>query len=135
ENALRSISEFAIGRTITVFGCGGDRDRSKRSIMGKVAAEYSDAVIVTSDNPRSEDPMDIIRDVERGFSEINYPTDRYELIADRGEAIRRAIAIAEPNDVVLIAGKGHEAYQMLKDRTVDFDDRKEAAEAIRSLKR
>jgi len=135
ENALRSISEFAEGNVITVFGCGGDRDKTKRPIMGRIAAEYSDLVIVTSDNPRSEDPEAIIRDIERGLLEAGFPKDRYRIMPDRREAIRAAVREAGRGDVVLIAGKGHETYQILRDRTIAFDDRTEAAEAIRSLDR
>jgi UDP-N-acetylmuramoyl-L-alanyl-D-glutamate--2,6-diaminopimelate ligase len=134
ENALRSVKEFATGRVITVFGCGGDRDRTKRPIMGSIAASYSDYIIVTSDNPRSEDPELILREIEAGIIAEGYPQERYTLKADRGEAIRQAIAEAGLQDVVLIAGKGHEAYQILKDRTIDFDDRMVAAEAIHRLK-
>lgn len=131
ENALRAISEFAEGRIITVFGCGGDRDKGKRPIMGRVAAQYSDYVIVTSDNPRSEDPDAIAADILQGITGSGIERERYELIIDRTEAIRAAIAIAARGDVVLIAGKGHETYQILKDRTIDYDDREAARAAIR----
>lgn len=135
DNALRTISEFAGRRVITVFGCGGDRDRTKRPMMGRIAAEYSDVVIVTSDNPRTEDPQRIIDDIAEGIRASGYPEDRYECIADREAAIHRAIALAGRGDVVLIAGKGHETYQILHDRTIPFDDRNVAAETIRSAKR
>lgn len=135
ENALRSISEFAEGSIITVFGCGGDRDKSKRPIMGKIAAAYSDKVIITSDNPRSEDPEAIIRDIEQGLVEVGYPKERYMLLPDRAEAIRAAVREASRNDVLLIAGKGHETYQVLADKTIEFDDRAAVAEAIRSMGR
>ncbi|UVI32991.1 glutamate ligase domain-containing protein [Paenibacillus spongiae] len=108
----------------TVFGCGGDRDRTKRPVMGKIAAHYSDYVIVTSDNPRSEESGQILADIEEGLREAGYPADRYELIEDRKQAVWRAIQAAEPSDVVLLAGKGHETYQVLEDTTVHFDDRK-----------
>lgn len=135
ENALRSVCQFAEGKIITVFGCGGDRDRAKRPVMGRIAAEYSDLVIVTSDNPRSEEPMAIIQDILAGVRESGYPEDRCVPVEDRGEAIRRAVAAAEKGDVVLIAGKGHETSQVLKHGTVEFDDRQEAREAIRGLGR
>jgi len=131
ENALRSISRFAEGNIITVFGCGGDRDRAKRPVMGRIAAEYSDLVFVTSDNPRSEEPMAIIREIMEGIRESGFPEDRCEAVEDRREAIRRAVAAAGKGDVVLIAGKGHETYQILKNGTIDFDDRQVAREAIR----
>ena len=133
ENALRSIREFAGRKVITVFGCGGDRDRTKRPIMGSIATRYSDFVVVTSDNPRSEDPDFIISEVEQGIVAAGFPSESYVLLPDRREAIEKAVSMAEPGDVLLIAGKGHEAYQILKDRTIDFDDRLVAAEAIRSL--
>lgn len=130
ENALRSVSEFAEGKVITVFGCGGDRDRAKRPLMGRIAAEYSDLVFVTSDNPRSEEPMAIIHDILEGVRANGYPEDRCLAVEDRREAIRRAVEAAGKGDVVLIAGKGHETYQVLKGGTIEFDDRKEALEAI-----
>jgi UDP-N-acetylmuramoyl-L-alanyl-D-glutamate--2,6-diaminopimelate ligase len=134
ENALSTIREFVAGRIITVFGCGGDRDKGKRPIMGKIAAQYSDYVYVTSDNPRTEDPELILRDIEPGLKEIGYPTNKYEMIADRRAAIKKAIEMASPNDVVLIAGKGHETYQIMGTVKNHFDDREVAREAIRGLK-
>lgn len=131
DNALSTIKEFAQGRLITVFGCGGDRDRTKRPQMGKTAAAYSDFVFVTSDNPRSEIPEAILRDIEPGIAEAGLPRDRYELIADRRLAVQKAIDMASPNDVVLIAGKGHETYQEIMGVKHDFDDRLVAKEAIR----
>ncbi len=133
DNALRSVKEFATGRIITVFGCGGDRDRTKRPIMGRIATEYSDFVILTSDNPRSEDPNTILSEVAAGIIANGFPEERYKLVVDRAAAIKQAIGMALPHDVVLIAGKGHETYQILKDQTIDFDDRVVATNAIRSL--
>ncbi|WP_409341246.1 UDP-N-acetylmuramoyl-L-alanyl-D-glutamate--2,6-diaminopimelate ligase [Paenibacillus sp. MBLB4367] len=133
ENALATIKEFAEGRILTVFGCGGDRDRTKRPIMGNIAARYSDYVFVTSDNPRTEDPQAILLDIEPGLQEAHFPADRYELLEDRREAIKKAIEMASPGDVVLIAGKGHETYQLIGGVTHHFDDREEAREAIRGL--
>mgnify|MGYP001235177903 CR=1 FL=1 len=131
ENALSTIREFAESRVICVFGCGGDRDRTKRPAMGKIAAKYSDYVVVTSDNPRTEDPDAILQEIRAGLVEDGVGAGRYELIVDRREAIRKAIEMATPNDVVLIAGKGHETYQIIGDRTIHFDDREEAKRAIR----
>jgi len=123
ENVLRTAQGFATGRVIAVFGCGGDRDRTKRPQMGRIAAERSDYAIITSDNPRTEDPEAIARDIEAGFNEVKPPGQFYELIIDRAHAIERAVAIAAPGDVIIIAGKGHETYQIFRDRTIDFDDR------------
>ncbi|MCL6459782.1 MAG: UDP-N-acetylmuramoyl-L-alanyl-D-glutamate--2,6-diaminopimelate ligase, partial [Gorillibacterium sp.] len=134
DKALSTLREFAEKRIITVFGCGGDRDRTKRPIMGELAAKYSDFVILTSDNPRSEDPNDILVDIERGLIEFQAPIGSYERIVDRRQAIGRAIEIASSGDIVIIAGKGHETYQVLKDHTIHFDDREEAREAIRKRK-
>ncbi len=131
ENVLRTVCEFAVGRVLTVFGCGGDRDRTKRPLMGKIAAKYSSLVFVTSDNPRTEDPLLILRDIEAGLEEDGVSHDQYELIADRREAIRKAIEMASPGDVVLIAGKGHETYQLIGGVVHDFDDRVVAKEVIR----
>ncbi|MDQ0192580.1 UDP-N-acetylmuramoyl-L-alanyl-D-glutamate--2,6-diaminopimelate ligase [Paenibacillus wynnii] len=131
ENVLRTVQEFATGKVLTVFGCGGDRDRTKRPLMGKIAAKYSDHVLVTSDNPRTEDPQLILKDIEAGLTEDGISSDRYELIADRREAIRKAIEMSSPGDVVLIAGKGHETYQLIGGVVHDFDDRVVAKEVIR----
>lgn len=119
ENVLETIKQFAKGRIITVFGCGGDRDNTKRPIMGEVAAAYSDEVIITSDNPRSEDPFTILDQVEVGVKKHSVD---YVKMEDRKEAIYHALARAGQDDVVLIAGKGHENYQILKDRIIHFDD-------------
>ena len=112
-----------------MFGCGGDRDKTKRPIMGRIAAEMSDAVILTSDNPRTEDPLEIINEVDVGVKE-KIGVKPYEKIADRQEAIFVAIAMAQPGDTVVIAGKGHENYQILKDKTIHFDDREMARAAL-----
>lgn len=131
ENVLRTVNEFAEGRVICVFGCGGDRDRTKRPLMGKIAAKYSDFVLVTSDNPRTEDPDLILKDIEQGLLEESVPSERYTMIVDRRQAIHEAIEMASPADVVLIAGKGHETYQIIGTTKTDFDDRIIAKEAIR----
>ncbi|MFC5651688.1 UDP-N-acetylmuramoyl-L-alanyl-D-glutamate--2,6-diaminopimelate ligase [Paenibacillus solisilvae] len=133
ENVLKAVKEFAAGRIICVFGCGGDRDRTKRPIMGKIAAHYADYAIVTSDNPRTEDPELILQDIEAGLTEDGVDKSRYELLADRHAAIQKAVEMASPDDVVLIAGKGHETYQLIGGQTFDFDDREVAKEAIRGI--
>lgn len=119
ENVLETIKEFVKGRIITVFGCGGDRDATKRPIMGRIAAQYSDHVIITSDNPRTEDPFKILNQVEVGVKEF---AKNYDKVEDRESAIKMALQEAKAEDVVLIAGKGHENYQILKDRIIHFDD-------------
>ncbi|AOT68466.1 UDP-N-acetylmuramoyl-L-alanyl-D-glutamate--2,6-diaminopimelate ligase [Geosporobacter ferrireducens] len=128
ENAIRTIQEFAKGRIITVFGCGGDRDKTKRPIMGEIAGRLSDYCIITSDNPRTEKPEEIIKDAEVG---IKRTSCKYKMIVDRKEGIREAIRQCGSQDVILIAGKGHETYQIIGDRVIDFDDRKIAQELIR----
>jgi UDP-N-acetylmuramoyl-L-alanyl-D-glutamate--2,6-diaminopimelate ligase len=130
ENILKSVREFTRGRIITVFGCGGDRDRTKRPIMGRLAAELGDISIITSDNPRSEEPMDILKEIEVGVKPI---TDSYEMIVDRREAIYRAVKLADVGDSVVIAGKGHEDYEIFKDKTIHFDDVEVAREALEDL--
>ena len=127
EKATRAVAAVTPGRVIVVFGCGGDRDPEKRPIMGRAAGENADIVIVTSDNPRSEDPVGIILQVEDG---VKHTPATYEVEVDRRTAIARAIALAKPGDCVLIAGKGHEDYQIFADRTVHFDDREVAREEL-----
>jgi UDP-N-acetylmuramoyl-L-alanyl-D-glutamate--2,6-diaminopimelate ligase len=129
KNVLQTAREVAgdRGRVITVFGCGGDRDKTKRAPMGEIAAGLSDIAIVTSDNPRSEDPMAIIEDIEVGLKRAER---RYVKLPDRRDAIFRAIGEAGAGDVVLIAGKGHETYQIIGDRTIHFDDHEVAREAM-----
>ncbi|MEO3947450.1 UDP-N-acetylmuramoyl-L-alanyl-D-glutamate--2,6-diaminopimelate ligase [Gorillibacterium sp. CAU 1737] len=129
ENALSSIRQFAENRVITVFGCGGDRDRTKRPIMAEIAARYSDHVILTSDNPRTEDPLAILAEIEAGLATL--PSDRYEVIEDRRTAIKKAVEQAGPGDVLLIAGKGHETYQEVNRVRHHFDDREELRTAIK----
>lgn len=134
DDALRNLIRVARGlnpkRVVTVFGCGGDRDRSKRPLMGMAAAEASDFVVLTSDNPRSEDPLAIINDALVGLGRYDTP---HLIEPDRETAIRRAIQRAEEGDIVLIAGKGHEPYQVLRDKTIDFDDRAVAREVLNGL--
>ena len=131
ENILHTARQIAKKRIITVFGCGGDRDNTKRPIMGRIAAELSDYVVATSDNPRSEDPQRILGMVEAGVEE-KIGTKPHEAIIDRREAIFRAVELAEKDDIVIIAGKGHENYQILADKTIHFDDKEVALEAIRA---
>jgi UDP-N-acetylmuramoyl-L-alanyl-D-glutamate--2,6-diaminopimelate ligase len=128
-NVLRTAREVATSRIITVFGCGGDRDNSKRAPMGEAAASLSDLVILTSDNPRTEDPLAILADAEVGLHGVGKP---YQKIADRREAIFTAIAEARTGDVVIIAGKGHEDYQIIGKEVFPFDDRKVAREALQA---
>ncbi len=137
DDALRNLLETArplsAKRLITVFGCGGDRDRSKRPLMGMVAARLSDVVMITSDNPRSEDPARIIEEIERGIpagSQAPSRTPVVESLVDRAAAIERAVSMATPGDVVLIAGKGHEKYQQIGDRVLPFDDGEVARTAL-----
>ncbi len=127
ENVLRLAREVTPGRVICVFGCGGDRDRRKRPIMGSIAAAKADIVIVTSDNPRSEDPEAIVDEILVG---ITPRTDHHEVIVDRRKAIKRAVGLARPGDTVLIAGKGHETYQIVKGHKSHFDDREVVKEFV-----
>src|SRR6184192_4210554 len=124
-NVLKTLRELEPKRLIAVFGCGGDRDRQKRPLMGEMVDQYADYAIITSDNPRKEDPGAIIAEIEKG-----YRSTHYEKIVDRMAAISRAIALARPRDIVLIAGKGHENYQVFADHTVPFDDIQVARRAI-----
>jgi len=130
-NVLSTAREFTAGKLICVFGCGGDRDRAKRPIMGAIAARMSDLAVVSSDNPRSEDPLAIIEDVLVGVRQV--AGANYTVLPDRREAIRQAISAAAPGDVVLIAGKGHEDYQIIGSQRLHFDDREEAGEALAQL--
>jgi UDP-N-acetylmuramoyl-L-alanyl-D-glutamate--2,6-diaminopimelate ligase len=128
-NVLRTARDVAKGRIITVFGCGGDRDRSKRAPMGEAAASLSDVVILTSDNPRTEDPLRILADAEEG---MKGSAKAYRKIADRREAIHKAISEARTGDLVVIAGKGHEDYQIIGHEVFHFDDKEVAREALAS---
>jgi UDP-N-acetylmuramoyl-L-alanyl-D-glutamate--2,6-diaminopimelate ligase len=129
ENVLKTSRQIAQRRVITVFGCGGDRDRGKRPLMGKIAAQYSDFTIVTSDNPRSEDPLAIINEILPGLQTVE--NAHYAVVPDRREAIRHAIHLANKDDLIVIAGKGHEDYQLIKGKVYPFDDRKVARECIK----
>lgn len=124
-NILQTAKEFAKGRILLVFGCGGDRDKTKRPLMGAVAEKYADVVFVTSDNPRTEDPLKIMKEIiGEGLS------CSYECVEHRREAIQKAVLQAEKEDVVIVAGKGHETYQIFKDETIHFDDMEELKEAF-----
>ncbi len=129
DHALAALRPLTPGRLICVFGCGGDRDTGKRPQMGEIAGRWSDYVVVTSDNPRSEVPEAIIEMILPGLRR-SAPADRWEAIPDRARAIFRAIGAAGADDTVLIAGKGHETYQVLSNRTIDFDDRQVAQQAL-----
>ncbi len=127
DNILKSAREFTTNRLISVFGCGGDRDKTKRPIMGGIATKLSDIAVITSDNPRTEEPDLIIGDILKGVSE----KENYVVEADRKKAIQKAIELAKTGDTVVIAGKGHEDYQIFKDNTIHFDDREVAREFIK----
>ena len=124
-NVIKTLRELQPRRLIVVFGCGGDRDRQKRPLMAGVVDQNADFAIITSDNPRKEDPDAIIAEVEKGFR-----SNQYEKVTDRSAAIARAIELAQPRDVVLIAGKGHENYQEFADHTLPFDDLQVARRAL-----
>lgn len=128
QNILSSIRQFARHRIITLFGCGGDRDRSKRFIMGEIAGRMSDFCVITSDNPRSEKPMEIIRQIEEG---VKMTDCDYICIENRRDAIKYALTVARKGDIVLLAGKGHETYQVLKDGIIPFDEREVVRELLR----
>src|SRR5256886_1413752 len=128
RTVLKTLRELKPRKLIVVFGCGGDRDRNKRPLMGRVTDELADHAIITSDNPRKENPDAIINEVEKGFRSTHY-----EKIVERAEAIRHAVAMAQPRDLVLIAGKGHEKYQEFADHTIPFDDIQVARRALDDL--
>jgi len=130
RNAIAVARDLNAKRVITLFGCGGDRDRTKRPVMGQVAGELSDLVILTSDNPRSEEPLQIMNDVLVGLRR----TDTQTIVdPDRAAAIRKGIEEARAGDILILAGKGHETYQIFRDRTIHFDDREVAREALRAF--
>ena len=130
KNILRAFYGCKRGRLVALFGCGGDRDRTKRPIMGQVACGYADYVIVTSDNPRSEEPALIIEDILEGMKETSTP---YTVIENRGEAIKFALENAKKDDIIVLAGKGHETYQILKDGTIHFDEREVISQVLENL--
>ena len=129
ENICRTMKDCTDGRLIVVFGCGGDRDKDKRPKMGAIAAKYADQIVLTSDNPRTEDPFAILKDIEKGLPEGS----AYEVIENRKEAIARAMQMAQTNDTVLLAGKGHETYQVLATGSVHLDEREVVAQVLETL--
>ena len=130
DNILKTAKAFTKGRLIAIFGCGGDRDKVKRPEMGKIGVDIADLAIITSDNPRSEEPMAIIEDIKAGLEK-----DNYIIIENRYDAIKNSIKMAEKGDVIVIAGKGHETYQILKDKTIHFDEREVVKEVLDSMKK
>jgi UDP-N-acetylmuramoyl-L-alanyl-D-glutamate--2,6-diaminopimelate ligase len=128
EKTMKEIKRLTTGKVLVVFGCGGDRDKSKRAPMGNIGAQWSDLAIITSDNPRTEDPLKIIDEIEKGARKVL--PHRYHIIPDRREAIKEAVALAGPQDIVLITGKGHEDYQIIGEERFPFDDREEARKAL-----
>ena len=121
-NILQALKDLKKGKIVTVFGAGGDRDKTKRPKMAKAAAKYSDYILITSDNPRTEDPVQILADVEVGLKEVKFPKEKYEVIEDREAAIAKAILFANKDDIILIEGKGHEDYQIIGKAKHHFDD-------------
>jgi UDP-N-acetylmuramyl-tripeptide synthetase len=130
QNVLEAARKLTRNRLIVVFGCGGDRDRTKRPLMGQIAADLADVVIITSDNPRTEDPYAIIEDIKKG---VEKERKDYEIEADRKRAIYLAASQAQEGDLIVIAGKGHETYQIFKDQTIHFDDAEVAREALMEI--
>jgi UDP-N-acetylmuramoyl-L-alanyl-D-glutamate--2,6-diaminopimelate ligase len=126
DNAIKTLRQLTKKKVIVVFGCGGERDRTKRPKMGKVVSELADYAIITNDNPRSESPQEIIADIQKGIAKGNYC-----VVLDRLEAIKKSLSLANRGDIILIAGKGHEDYQVLKDGTVYFDDRQAVRECLK----
>ncbi len=130
ENIISTVREFAKGRVITMFGCGGDRDATKRPIMGEIAGKLSDYSIITSDNPRTEDPEKIVREIEEGIKRTDA---KYMVITDRREAIAYALGFAQKDDVIILAGKGQETYQIIGKEKYDFDERVEVYKALKKM--
>ena len=130
KNILSTFKECKKNRLIALFGCGGNRDKTKRPIMGSIASRYADFVIITSDNPRKENPIDIINDILVGLDGSPTP---YKVIENRVEAIKYAISIAQTDDIIVLAGKGHETYQILESGTIHLDEREVVAEALKEI--
>ena len=128
ENVLKSVKEFSKGKIITIFGCSGNREKEKRKLMGNIATNYSDNVIITNDNPRFEDENEIIKDITSEIKKNNY-----EIIKDRKKAIIRGISYLKNNDVLLILGKGHENYQIIGNEKIHFDDYEIVTEYLEEL--
>ncbi|MBR5271766.1 MAG: UDP-N-acetylmuramoyl-L-alanyl-D-glutamate--2,6-diaminopimelate ligase, partial [Clostridia bacterium] len=131
ENIIKAAKEFAQGRVVTLFGCGGDRDNSKRSVMGEIAGTLSDYSIITSDNPRTENPLSIIEMIESGIKKTN---GEYTVIPDRREAILYALQNAQEGDVIILAGKGQETYQIIGKEKFDFDERVVVYQSLRKIR-
>ncbi|MEG2017870.1 MAG: UDP-N-acetylmuramoyl-L-alanyl-D-glutamate--2,6-diaminopimelate ligase [Clostridium sp.] len=129
ENILENLRELTTGRLICIFGCGGDRDKTKRPIMGEIGTKLSDIAIITSDNPRSEEPFAILEDIVAGVKK-----DNYKVIENREKAIKEALLIAQKGDIIVIAGKGHETYQILKNETIHFDEKEVVLKLMKELK-
>ena len=127
EKILSSVKIYTKGRVISVFGCGGDRDKKKRPMMGEVSGRVADYTIITSDNPRTEKPEEIVKDIEAGIEKTN---GKYECIVDRKEAIKRAIKMANKKDIIVLAGKGHEQYQEINHKRLPFDENEIIKEII-----
>jgi len=130
ENILNTVKEYAPGRVICVFGCGGDRDTAKRPMMGAISGRLADYTVITSDNPRTEEPSRIVEQIEEGIKEI---TGAYKCITDRRDAIRHAICCARTGDVIVLAGKGHETYQIFADKTIHFDEREVVYDILKEI--
>lgn len=130
EKVLSTVKEFAQGRVVSLFGCGGDRDRGKRPAMGKISGNIADFTIITSDNPRTEEPERIIEDIEQGIRDTN---GKYIKITDRRQAIKYALENAKDGDIIILAGKGHETYQQFKDKTIHFDEREVVDQLLTEL--
>jgi UDP-N-acetylmuramoyl-L-alanyl-D-glutamate--2,6-diaminopimelate ligase len=132
ENILKTAKQYTIGRVICVFGCGGDRDKAKRPLMGEISGRLADYTIITSDNPRTEIPEEIVKEIENGTKKTK---GNYECIVDRREAIKKAISMGKNNDLIIIAGKGHEMYQEIQKEQIPFDERKIIEEIIEELQK
>ncbi len=130
ENILSAVKEYTPGRVISIFGCGGDRDPLKRPIMGEISGRIADYTIITSDNPRTEEPEKIVKQIEEGIKKTN---GKYECIVDRKEAIKEAIKMATKRDLIVLAGKGHEPYQEINHQTYPFDERLIVREIIEEM--
>jgi len=131
ENILKAVSSYTRGRVISVFGCGGDRDSRKRPIMGEISGKFADYTIITSDNPRTEEPEKIIEQIEQGIKKTN---GKYTVVIDRKEAITEAIKMAKKQDIIVLAGKGHEPYQEINGVKHPFDERVIVKDIINNMK-
>lgn len=132
EQVLKTVKEFAHGRVVSLFGCGGDRDKGKRPAMGEISGNIADFTIITSDNPRTENPELIIEDIEEGIKKTK---GKYIKITDRRQAIKFALENAQDGDIIILAGKGHETYQQFAEKTIHFDEREVVNEVLVELGR